>query len=112
MSKWPFRKIYLYLVCLIAMLFILFGIFNSIDHFVDAFFPVDYELRGIEMYPRGPDEAEPTAEMIAAQESLRLERRLENQRRSLAQGIARLASVFFVALPVFWFHWRQTRADD
>lgn len=115
MASWPFRKIYLYLVCLIAILFMLFGIFGAINDFVNALYPSYYGPGPLDSYysrqHEGNEDPIPE-EIIAAQEEYYKEQRLNSQRRDMAQAAGRMVAVLFVALPVFLFHWRQTRPDD
>ncbi len=114
MSKWPIRKIYLYSVCLISIIFILVALFSAVDSFVTAIFPYDYgPAPVVEPAPDAKDQSEQNARRIAEeQERYRLAQMRANQQRDLGRGIGKIASALFIALPIFMFHWRQTRPDD
>ena len=94
------------------MLFMLFGIFGAIDNFVNALYPTTYYPAPVDYYIKGESERPVPEEILEEQQRYYEEQKINEQRRNLAHGLGRLASVAFVALPVFIFHWRQTRPDD
>lgn len=117
MARWPVRKIYLYAVCLISILFMLFGMFSAIDSFVNALFPVNYGPAPADVYrmnkpPQSTGEDPLPAEVLREQQRFYEQQQRETQRRDMARGMGKVASSLFIALPVFLFHWRQTRPDD
>ena len=91
------RSLYLYAVCLITLIIVIFSIVSFINDIVNLIFP---DPAYIDVYPTKEAER-PSAEALAQQES-------NNQYRAL-KSMFRSFTMIAVAGPLYLYHWRQTK---
>ncbi len=98
---WKLRNIYLYLVCFVTLMMMVFGTVNIIGSITDIIFPVDYSYHIPKMDTS--DSTEPTEKQLEeARQREQQNRDMENKKR-----LIKAVSFVLVALPVFVYHWRK-----
>jgi hypothetical protein len=90
------RSLYLYAVCLITLLVVLFSTVALINSIMNAVFP---DPAYIDVYAK--PENMPSAELIAQQDE-------NNQIRSI-KSIFTSFTTIAIAAPLYLYHWRQTK---
>jgi hypothetical protein len=93
------RSLYLYAVCLITLLVVLFSTVALINSIMNAVFP---DPAYIDVYTE-PENA-PSAELLAQQEK-------SNQIRAI-KSIFTSFSTVAIALPLYLYHWRWVRKTN
>lgn len=93
------RSLYLYAVCLITLLVVLFSTVALINSIMNAVFP---DPAYIDVYTK-PENA-PSAELLAQQEE-------SNQIRAI-KSIFTSFSTVAIALPLYLYHWRWVRKTN
>ena len=93
------RSLYLYAVCLITLLVVLFSTVALINSIMNAVFP---DPAYIDVYAK-PENA-PSAELLAQQEE-------SNQIRAI-KSIFTSFSTVAIALPLYLYHWRWVRKTN
>jgi len=90
------RSLYLYAVCLITLLVVLFSIVSLINAIMNAVFP---DPAYVDVYSK--PENSPSADLLDQQE-----------RNNQIQAVKRIFTSFItivVAAPLYLYHWRQTK---
>ena len=90
------RSLYLYAVCLITLLVVLFSVVSLINAIMNAVFP---DPAYIDLYSK--PETQPSAALLDQQE-----------RNNQIQAVKRIFTSFItivVAAPLYLYHWRQTK---
>jgi hypothetical protein len=90
------RSLYLYAVCLITLLVVLFSVVSLINAIMNAVFP---DPAYIDIYSK--PENSPSADLLDQQE-----------RNNQIQAVKRIFTSFItiaVAAPLYLYHWRQTK---
>lgn len=90
------RSLYLYAVCLITLLVVLFSTVALINAIMNAVFP---DPAYIDVYAK-PENA-PSAELLAQQE--------ENNQIQAIKNIFSTFVTIAIAAPLYLYHWRQTK---
>jgi len=90
------RSLYLYAVCLITLLVVLFSTVALINAIMNAVFP---DPAYIDVYSK-PENA-PTADLLAQQE--------ENNQIRAIKSIFTSFTTIAIAAPLYLYHWRQTK---
>jgi hypothetical protein len=90
------RSLYLYAVCLITLLVVLFSTVALINAIMNAVFP---DPAYIDVYAK-PENA-PSAELLAQQE--------ENNQIQAIKNIFSSFTTIAIAAPLYLYHWRQTK---
>jgi hypothetical protein len=90
------RSLYLYAVCLITLLVVLFSTVALINAIMNAVFP---DPAYIDVYAK-PENA-PSAELLAQQE--------ENNQIQAIKNIFSTFTTIAIAAPLYLYHWRQTK---
>jgi len=90
------RSLYLYAVCLITLLVVLFSIVSLINAIVNAVFP---DPAYVDVYSK--PENTPSADLLDQQER-------SNQIRAI-KSIFTSFTTIAVAAPLYLYHWRQTK---
>ena len=90
------RSLYLYAVCLITLLVVLFSIVSLINAIVNAVFP---DPAYVDLYSK--PENSPSADLLDQQER-------SNQIRAI-KSIFTSFTTIAVAAPLYLYHWRQTK---
>jgi hypothetical protein len=90
------RSLYLYAVCLITLLVVLFSTVSLINSIMNAVFP---DPAYIDVYAK-PENA-PSAALLAQQEE-------SNQIRAI-KSIFTSFTTIAIAAPLYLYHWRQTK---
>jgi hypothetical protein len=90
------RSLYLYAVCLITLLVVLFSIVSLINAIMNAVFP---DPAYVDIYSK--PENSPSADLLDQQER-------SNQIRGIKSIFTSLTTIV-VAAPLYLYHWRQTK---
>jgi hypothetical protein len=90
------RSLYLYAVCLITLMVVLFSTVALINAIMNAVFP---DPAYIDVYAK-PENA-PSAELMAQQE--------ENNQIQAIKNIFSSFTTIAIAAPLYLYHWRQTK---
>ena len=90
------RSLYLYAVCLITLLVVLFSTVALINAIMNAVFP---DPAYIDVYAK--PENTPSAELLAQQE--------ENNQIQAIKNIFSTFATIAIAAPLYLYHWRQTK---
>ena len=90
------RSLYLYAVCLITLMVVLFSTVALINAIMNAVFP---DPAYIDIFAK-PDNA-PSAELLAQQE--------ENNQIQAIKNIFTSFTTIAIAAPLYLYHWRQTK---
>ena len=90
------RSLYLYAVCLITLLVVLFSTVALINAIMNAVFP---DPAYIDVYAK-PENA-PSADLLAQQE--------ENNQVRAIKSIFTSFTTIAIAAPLYLYHWRQTK---
>ena len=90
------RSLYLYAVCLITLLVVLFSTVALINAIMNAVFP---DPAYIDIYSK-PENA-PSADLLAQQE--------ENNQIRAIKSIFTSFTTIAIAAPLYLYHWRQTK---
>jgi hypothetical protein len=90
------RSLYLYAVCLITLLVVLFSTVSLINSIMNAVFP---DPAYIDVYAK-PENA-PSAALLAQQE--------ENNQIQAIKSIFTSFTTIAIAAPLYLYHWRQTK---
>jgi hypothetical protein len=90
------RSLYLYAVCLITLLVVLFSTVSLINSIMNAIFP---DPAYIDVYAK-PENA-PSAALLAQQE--------ENNQIQALKSIFTSFTTIAIATPLYLYHWRQTK---
>ena len=106
-GTWEPRSVYLYIVCLITLVMVLFSVVNIVRASVELVYPE-------------PQRAMPVikAPPLSSEESAQLRQMPEEQQEweqqwALRRAILNLAGsigMLLVALPVYLYHWRRVRS--
>jgi ABC-type Fe3+ transport system permease subunit len=88
------RSLYLYAVCLITLLVVLFSTVAFINGAMNAIFP---DPGYVDVY----SSTKPSAQALASQES-------QNQRQAFKSMFTSFTTAL-IAAPLYVFHWRQTK---
>lgn len=105
---WSLRNIYLYLVCFVSIILIIFGLISFINSIVDIFIVTDYyPISKYEVLdPTGKDSAVTNPDYAAKLEQERVQQ-LELQKNNKIKRSIQNLSIFIVALPFYLYHWRK-----
>ena len=93
------RSLYLYAVCLITLLVVLFSTVALINSIMNAVFP---DPAYIDVYSK-PENA-PAADLLAQQE--------ENNQIRAIKSIFTSFTTLAIAAPLYLYHWRQTKKSS
>lgn len=91
------KSLYLYAICLITLMVVLFSVIRFINGILGIALP---ELAYIDPYSTTAA-VKPNAVALAAQES--------NEQRRAIRGMLGSLVTFAVAAPLYLYHWRQTK---
>jgi hypothetical protein len=90
------RSLYLYAVCLITLLVVLFSTVALINAIMNAVFP---DPAFVDVYAN--PESAPSADLLAQQE--------ENNQIRAIKNIFSTFTTIAIAAPLYLYHWRQTK---
>ncbi len=100
------RSVYLYLVCLITLVMVIFSAVNLVRNVVELAYPEPGAYAFEPAY--GPEGAkEQTAEERSAQQQAMQ----DSQRRQATLGIVGSATMLVIAGPAYLYHWRRVQAE-
>ncbi len=101
-SRWSLRNIYLYLVCLITLIMVIFATVSLVRSTVELLYPDPGYFGPVAVEKDGP-----TAEEI--ERSQDLSRR--QSRRNAVLGLVGSAAMLLVAGPLYVYHWRKIESE-
>lgn len=106
-----FREIYLYIVCIIAIIIFIIGIISVYDGAVNYIKPVTYMSKAsiVSMYSteRYPDLPGDEIERLAEEE---FDTALQSEKDRAFKDLLRGVLLIIIAIPLFAFHWRKAQA--
>jgi hypothetical protein len=110
---WPLKSIYLYLVCFVTLLMIVFGFISFLHNTARLVFPVDYAYRQTLMnveaeYLSTNRPVPPVAELEQIRDS-RLEKERANERVRRLRDLLGSFAVWLIPVPFYLFHWRKVK---
>jgi hypothetical protein len=109
-STWSLRNIYLYLVCLITLVMVIFSTVNVVRSAVELIYP-EPQLAVVPAIP--PTEERPTVPDPDAQ---RAEQQAAFQRgwavRNAVLNLVRNAAMLLLAGPLYLYHWHKIERES
>lgn len=106
-----FREIYLYIVCIIAIIIFIIGIISVYDGTVNYIKPVTYMSKTsiVSMYSaeRYPDLPVDEIERMAEEE---FDTALKSEKDRAFKDLLRGVLLIIIAIPLFAFHWKKAQA--
>jgi hypothetical protein len=93
------RSLYLYAVCLVTLLVVLFSTVALVNAIVDFAFP-------------DPAYVDPYAKAENAPDPALLQQQEDNSQRQALKNIFTTFSTLAIATPVYLYHWRQARKSS
>ena len=113
---WQLKNIYLYLVCFVTLMMIIFGLISFLQNVVNYFVPVRYAnyltLMDIEQeYLNSSREVPPLEELEAIRDSRNAqeEQLKKNDRIYTLRSLVGSLAVWLIPLPFYQYHWRKIR---
>ena len=103
-DRFSLRNLYLYLVCLITLIIVIFSAVGVVRGAVELVYP-DPNYFGFESIPDG--EKGLTEEEIAEREKAAA----DSQRRSALLGIVYSGTLLLIAGPLYVYHWRRIQEE-
>jgi hypothetical protein len=112
---WQFKSIYLYLVCFVTLMMIVFGLIAFINNVTRFVFPVDYKIHLTLMdlereYINTGGNVPPVSELEEIREE-RLQTQRETNRAYLLRDLLGSLAVWLIPIPFYLYHWRKVRED-
>ena len=106
-----FREIYLYIVCLIALIIFIVGIVMVYDSAINYVKPTTYVTRSNIMTMYSTDQyqnlSKEEIEQLAEDE---LDASLQSEKDIAFKGLLRGILLVIISIPLFAFHWRKAQA--
>ncbi|MFP3897524.1 MAG: hypothetical protein ACLFV5_11905 [Anaerolineales bacterium] len=102
-ETWTLRNIYLYLVCLITLMMVIFATTNTVRTAVELIYP-NPQSEIIYQYETPPGEAREMDEERLAEQ--REARRRADRRRSILELIGN-GTLLLIAAPLYVYHWQK-----
>lgn len=104
-DRFLLRNIYLYLVCLISLVIIIFATVNLVSGVVELLYPDPgyWYYEPVKVGDELIDAAEETRRQAAA---------LDSARRQAVLGVVSAGTMLLIAVPVYFFHWRRVQREN
>ncbi|HEY3317103.1 MAG TPA: hypothetical protein VGK50_01585 [Coriobacteriia bacterium] len=102
-DRWSLRNIYLYLVCLITLIMVIFAIVNGVRGVVQLVYPNPGYFAGAPVPEKGVPATGPSKAEVALQQA-------QDRRNSILDLVGSVA-MLAVAGPVYLYHWRRIERD-
>lgn len=110
-SKWNIRNIYLYLVCFVALMIIIFSLSNLVYNLIGIYYPApSYNAPAIEKTGNSTDQL-----TLAEQEKLQAMQRKfdqENQKYYAVRETIRDGVLILLVVPLYIYHWRKIQDEN
>lgn len=106
-DPWSPRYIYLYLVCIVTLVMVIFATVNLVRSVVELVYPQPVMVSALESIKTGDVDAEALA--AAQREQERIQR--EWATRNAALSIIGNATLLVIAGPLYLYHWRKVSAN-
>lgn len=112
---WPLKSIYLYLVCFVTLMMIVFGLIAFLNNLSRVVFSVDYTsyitLMDLEReYVNTGRDVPPVPELEEIREE-RLQTRRQTDRAYLLRDLIGSLAVWLIPVPFYFYHWRKIRNE-
>lgn len=112
---WQLRSIYLYLVCFVTLLMIVFGFISFLNNAARLLFPVHYAYRQTIMdvereYLSQNRTVPPVAELEQIRDE-RMQKELNNERIRLLRDLIGSFAVWLIPIPFYLYHWRKVKNE-
>lgn len=112
------RNIYLYLVCFVTIIMIIFGLVTSINRIIDLFYNDYYHeisesqlLRDYKYLSENDIDTDMSFEEYKAIKDKENYIRRQNESKRKVINIVQSLSVFIVAVPFYLYHWRKIERE-
>lgn len=105
-DRFSLRNLYLYLVCLITLIIVIFSAVNLVRGVVELAYP-DPGYYGYYSEPVKEGEDGITEEEIARQEEIAR----DSQRRNAILGLVSSGAALLIAGPLYVYHWRKIETE-
>lgn len=110
--EWNIRTVYLYLVCFVTLMMVIFGTVDLIRSVVTFLYPPPTYTPGpLDLKLRVQDDPSLTTELLKEQARFDEERQRQQQRYDQARRLAQAFSLLLVALPIYVYHWRRIQQE-
>jgi hypothetical protein len=100
------RSVYLYLVCLITLVLVIFATVSAVRNTVQLLYPGPSPFAFEPAF--GPDGK---VELSPAEEKRREDAHREAERRSAVLGLVGAGTMLAIAAPAYLYHWRRVQAE-
>jgi len=100
------RSVYLYLVCLITLVLVIFATVSAVRNTVQLLYPGPGQFAFEPAY--GPDGKE---ELSPAEVQRREDAHRDAERRSAVLGLVGAGTMLAIAAPAYLYHWRRVQAE-
>lgn len=112
---WQLRSIYLYLVCFVTLLMIVFGFISFLNNAARLLFPVNYSYRQTIMdvereYLSQNRPVPPVAELEQIRDE-RMQKELNNERIRFLRDLIGSFAVWLIPIPFYLYHWRKVKNE-
>lgn len=107
-SMWSLRNIYLYIVCLITLVMVIFSTVNLVKALVEIVYPEPESIGYVVRVPQSPA-AEPKIEEERLQEQQEIQKRRSSRRAVL--NMVGSATMLLLAGPLYVYHWRKIERE-
>jgi len=104
-SGWTIRNIYLYLVCLITLVILIFSVVDVVKNVVELLYPEPNQV----MMPVPPLSTKDTLDEVQLERDQKQQQELQRQwnlRRTVV-NLVRSGALLLVAGPLYIYHWRR-----
>lgn len=108
---WSLRNIYLYLVCFVSIILIIFGLIGFMNSLTDIFLPTEYYPSTVERMAQYNKDMNISKSDFEAQVAKEIEQNKTNQKNNKIREIIRNLSIFLVAVPFYLYHWKKIESS-
>ncbi len=112
---WQMRNIYLYLVCFVTLMMIVFGLAAFLNNAARLAFPLDYRyyitLMDLEAEFVNAGKEVPSLEELRSLQQERMDAVEARERAYLLRDLISSLTVWLVALPFYLFHWKKVKRE-
>ncbi|MCE5191778.1 MAG: DUF5671 domain-containing protein [Actinomycetia bacterium] len=104
-DRWSLRNIYLYLVCLITLMMVIFSVVNIVRSTVELIYPDPGYMYEV------PAEKGGTSGLSQAQIDQQNMAQAQQSKRQAVLGLVGGAAMLVVAGPLYIYHWRKIETE-
>lgn len=109
-SKWTIRNIYLYLVCFVALMIIVFSVSNLVYNLIGIAYPAPVMRTPIVKTETATDKM--TLEEQEKLQAYQAKYERDNQKYYAVRGSIRDGVLILLVVPLYIYHWRKIQAEN